>query len=179
VKLYVSILVVALALSPLASAGANEPMSPIIDPDRGAYGISFGSTERQIVEKLGAPTGTVQLSSTRRALIYGKSHAFIIRKGTFRTLIVTDGVLDYRLSQGMESHPVIDSISWTLSPGIKEGMSYAQVVKALGRADSTGDYNLAYETSNSRVELQFSGMQGARGDPESFSLRGLVIEYEP
>lgn len=176
---YVSILLLGLVLSPFASADTKEPLSPIIDPDRGAYGVPFGSTEKQVIEKLGAPTGTIQLSSTRRALIYGKSHAFIIRKGTFRTLIVTDSVLDYRLSQGMESHPVIDSISWTLGPGIKDGMSYAQVAKALGRAASIGDYNLAYETSNARIELQFSGMQGARGDPESFSLRGFVIEYEP
>ena len=178
-KSYVSILFVTLALSRIALADAKDSLSPVIDPDRGAYGIAFGSTEKQIVEKLGAPTGTVQLSATRRALIYGKGHAFIIRKGTFRTLIVVDNVLDYRLSQGMESHPVVDSISWTLGPGIKDGMSYAQVAKALGRADSLGDYNLAYETANARVELQFAGMQGARGDPESFSLRGFVIDYEP
>jgi hypothetical protein len=179
VKFYGSILLAALSFSGIAWGDTKASLSPIIDPDRGAYGIAFGSTEKQIVEKLGTPTGTVQLSSTRRALIYGKSHAFIIRKGTFRTLVVVDSVLDYRLSQGMESHPIVDSVSWTLGPGIKDGMSYAQVAKALGRADSLGDYNLAYETKNARVELQFSGMQGARGDPESFSLRGFTIDYEP
>ena len=178
-KFHVAILLVTLSFAGIGEAADKGALSSIIDPDRGAYGIAFGSTEKQIVEKLGAPTGTVQLSSTRRALIYGKGHAFIIRKGTFRTLIVVDSVLDYRLSQGMESHPVIDSISWTLGPGIKDGMSYAQVAKALKRADSLGDYNLSYETTNARVELQFAGMQGARGDPESFSLRGFVIDYEP
>ena len=178
-KSYVTVLLATLAFARLAAADAKEPLSPIIDPDHGAYGVPFGSTEKQVVEKLGTPTGTVQLSSTRRALIYGKSHAFIIRKGTFRALIFADSVLDYRLSQGMESHPVVDSINWTLGPGIKDGMSYAQVAKVLGRADKIGDYNLAYETANARIELQFSGMQGARGDPESFSLRGFVIEYEP
>jgi hypothetical protein len=179
VKFYSSILLATLSFSGVALCDTKAPSSPAIDPDRGAYGVAFGSTEKQIVEKLGTPTGTVQLSSTRRALIYGKSHAFILRKGAFRTLIVVDSVLDYRLSQGMESHPVVDSISWTLGPGIKDGMSYAQVAKALGRAASLGDYNLAYETTNARVELQFAGMQGARGDPESFSLRGFVIDYEP
>lgn len=178
-KTYGVILLFTLSFAAIAQADDKPSLSSTIDPDRGVYGIAFGSTEKQIVEKLGAPTGTVQLSSTRRALIYGKSHAFIIRKGSFRTLMVVDSVLDYRLSQGMESHPVIDSISWTLGPGIKDGMSYAQVAKALKRADSLGDYNLSYETTNAKVELQFSGMQGARGDPESFSLRGFVIDYEP
>lgn len=178
-KLYGFLFLATLSFSGIALCDTKASLSPIIDPDRGAYGIAFGSTEKQIVEILGAPSGTVQLSSTRRALIYGKGHAFIIRKGTFRTLIVVDSILDYRLSQGMESHPVVDSINWTLGPGVKEGMSYAQVAKALGRADSLGDYNLAYETNSARVELQFAGMQGARGDPESFSLRGFVIDYEP
>lgn len=178
-KIYGYLLLVILSFAGIAQADNKPPLSSTIDPDRGAYGIAFGSTEKQIIEKLGAPTGTVQLSSTRRALIYGKSHVFVIRKGTFRTLMVVDSVLDYRLSQGMESHPVIDSISWTLGPGIKDGMSYAQVAKALKRTGSLGDYNLAYETTNARVELQFAGMQGARGDPESFSLRGFVIDYEP
>jgi hypothetical protein len=58
-------------------------------------------------------------------------------------------------------------------------MSYAQVAKALGRPESNGDYNLSYETPNARVDLQFSGMQNARGDPESFSLSGVVIESDP
>jgi hypothetical protein len=179
VKLHGCILAATLSFSGIALCDTQAALSPVIDPDRGAYGIAFGSTEKQIVAKLGAPTGTVQLSSTRRALIYGKGHAFIIRKGTFRTLVVVDNILDYRLAQVMESHPVIDSISWTLGPGIKDGMSYGQVAKALGRPSSVGDYNLAYETKNARVELQFAGMQGTRGDPESFSLRGVVIEYEP
>jgi len=58
-------------------------------------------------------------------------------------------------------------------------MNYSQLAKALNRTDVQGDYNLEYETANARVELQFSGKQGARGDPESFTLYGFVIEYEP
>lgn len=173
------ILFAAMMWSAIALGDTSQTLSSVIDPDSGAYGIAFGSTEKQIVDKLGAPTGTVQLSSTRRALLYGKNHAFILRKGAFRTLVVVDGVLDYRLSQGMEAHSVIDSINWTLGPGIKDGMSYAQVAKAIGRPASLGDYDLTYETSHSRIELQFAGMQGSRRDPEAFSLRGFVIDYEP
>ena len=178
-KPYVPVLLVFLALVSAGASRGAAPMSPVIDPDRGVYGVPFGSTEKQLVEKLGPPSGAIQLSSSRRALIYGKSHAFVLRKGTFRMLIVSQSVLDYRVSGGMEPHPTVDSINWVLGPGIKSGMNYLQVAKALNRTDAQGDYNLKYETANARVELQFSGKQGARGDPESFTLHGFVIEYEP
>jgi hypothetical protein len=163
---------------PTVSHGA-EPMESLIDPDRNVYGVPFGATEKQLIEKLGAPSGTIQLSATRRALIYGKTHSFIFRKGTLRTLIVSESILDYRLGRSMEPHPVVDSLNWTLAPGIKKGMSFAQISKLMKRDDSRGDYNLAYETSNAQVELQFAGMRSSRDDSESFSLHGFVIEYEP
>ena len=178
-KFYLTVLLVLVAVVSSATSRGAAPVSPVIDPDRGAYGVPFGSTEKQLIEKLGAPSGTIQLSSTRRALIYGKSHAFLFRKGSFRTFIFSQDVLDYRVSGGMEPHPTIDSVSWVLGPGIKNGMNYAQVAKALRRTDAQGDYDLNYETTNARVQLQFSGRQGGRGDPESFTLHGFVIEFEP
>ena len=162
-----------------ASAFGKEPVSSVIDPDHGVYGVAFGATEKQLIDKLGEPSGTIQLSSTRRALVYGKKHAFIFRKGVFRGLIVSNFILDYDLVQGMEPHPVVDSITWTLVPGIKEGMSYAQVSKLVGRPAATGDYHLMYETADARVNLQFSGSEGSRRDPEGFTLFGFVIEHSP
>lgn len=113
-KLYVRVLPVLLALISIGASPGAAPLSPVIDPDRGVYGVPFGSTEKQLVEKLGAPSGAIQLSSSRRALIYGKSHAFVLRRGTFRMLVVSQSVLDYRVSDGMEPHPTVDSISGSL-----------------------------------------------------------------
>ena len=158
------------------TAHGEKPISSVIDPELGVYGVSFGSTEKQLTDALGPPTGEVQLSSLRRALIYGRKHTFVFRNGQLRELVVANHVLDYHLDP--DPHPVVDSINWTLGPGIKDGMSYAQVTKQLGRPASNGDYRLEYETADARVEMQFSGSGplGARGDPESFRLIGFVLE---
>jgi hypothetical protein len=167
-----------LSISP-ADSYAKDPIAPVIDPDHSVYGVPFGATEKQLTEELGAPSGVIQLSSTRRALIYGNKNAFIFRKGVLRGLVISQYTLDHRVSQGMEPHPVVDSMVWSLVPGIKEGMTYAQVAKLLGRPSSNGDYLLTYETETARVELQFAGRQGFRGDPDSFTLVGLAIESSP
>ena len=179
-KFRLRVLVFGLILSTsTASIYAKEPITPVIDPDHGVYGVPFGATEKQLAEELGTPSGAIQLSSTRRALIYGNKNAFIFRKGVLRGLVVSQYILDHRVSQGMEPNPVVDSMVWTLVPGIKEGMTYAQVAKLLGRPSSNGDYVITYETESARVELQFAGRQGFRGDPESFTLVGLAIESSP
>ena len=179
-KLRLRVLLFGLVLSTsTASIHAKDPITPIIDPDHGVYGVPFGATEKQLTEELGAPSGTIQLSSTRRALIYGNKNAFIFRKGVLRGLVVSQYILDHRVSQGMEPNPVVDSMVWTLVPGIKDGMTYNQVAKLLGRPSANGDYLIAYETESARVELQFAGRQGFRGDPESFTLVGLAIESSP
>jgi hypothetical protein len=104
-------ILLACALLLLASAGTRgaDALSPTIDPDKSVYGVPFGASENQLIAKLGAPSGTIQLSASRRALIYGKGHAFIIRKGVFRSVMISDHMLDYRLISGMEPHAQVDA----------------------------------------------------------------------
>lgn len=158
-------------------AAADVP-SAGIDPDQGAYGVPFGATEKQLIEKLGPASGSLQLSPTRRALFYGRSHVFLFRKGAFRGVLLSQfGTLDHRLTDYMDMHPRFDAASWKISPGITGGMNYAQVARLLKKPEGRGDYRLNYETSSARVELTFSGM-GERNVPESFSLIGAVIESD-
>jgi hypothetical protein len=149
-----------------------------IDPDEGAYGVPFGATEKQLVETLGPPSGSLQLSPTRTALFYGQSHVFLFRKGNFRGVLLSRfGTLDHRLINYMDMHPRFDATPWNISPGINAGMNYAQVVRILKKPEGRGDYRLSYETDNARVELSFSGTS-ERGEPESFSLMAALIESD-
>jgi hypothetical protein len=128
-----------------------------VDPDGEMHGVRFGATEAQVRAKLGAPTGTLQISDTRNALFYGKSHAFVFRKGRLVELHITEHLLDWELTQQMEEHPLFNAGRWMLKPGITDGMTFGEVMRQLKNENVRPGHRFQYETETASVELAFSG----------------------
>lgn len=150
----------------------------IIDPDQSAYGVPFGANESEVLQQVGLPNGVIRVNSGRKILFYGKSHAFIFRKGLFRELRVSRHLIDWKLSEQMDSHPFFDRENWTINPGIKSNMSYAEVMQSLGRASGSGDHRFAFDTENATVRLSFASMRTSGDAPTAYSLLGFhIIHY--
>ena len=148
-----------------------------IDPDEAAYGVPFGANESEVLKQIGLPNGIIRVSSSRKVFIYGKSHAFVFRKGVFRELRVSHSMIDWQLSKQMENHPFFDRGDWTISPGIKSNMSYDEVMLSLGQAGGIGDHRFAFDTENATVNLSFSSRTSAGSSPK-YQLFGFhIIHY--
>jgi hypothetical protein len=69
----------------------------LIDPDSGAFGIVFGTSEDEVIAKLGAADGYIRRAPGQSAMIYGKSRAFLFLNNRLIGLRVTDSLLDWKL----------------------------------------------------------------------------------
>lgn len=149
----------------------------VIDPDQSAYDVPFGAKESEVIQQVGLPNGVIRVNRGRKILLYGKSHAFIFRKGLFRELRVSRHLIDWKLSEQMESHPFFDNEKWTINPGITGNMSYEEVMQSLGRASGPGDHRFAFDTDNATVKLTFSSMRMAGDTSPKYSLMGFHIVH--
>jgi hypothetical protein len=156
---------------------ATPPTVPRdLDPDGEMHGVRFGATEAQVRARLGAPTGSLQISDSRNALFYGKSHGFVFRKGRLIELHITEYLLDWELAQQMEDHPLFNAGRWTLKPGIKDGMSFGEVMRALGNKNVRPDHRFQYETDSATVELQFSSRTDVSEGEDKYHLMRVRIK---
>ena len=165
-----------LGVGGLAAAPTPKSVPPDLDPDGKVHGVSFGATAAQVREAFGPPTGSLQISESREALLYGKSHAFVFRKGRLVELHITDHLLDWELTPSMEDHPLFNADRWVLKPGIKNDMNFGEVARLLKKPNARPDYRLNYETEKAVVELNFSGRSDMRGKAEAYELSGVRIK---
>jgi len=165
-----------LAVSMLLAAAPPSAVPREVDPDGEMHGVKFGATEAQVRARLGAPTGTFQITETRNALFYGKSHAFVFRKGRFTELMITSHLVDWELTQYMEDHPVFNEHRWTLKPGIENDMNFGDVANKVGKPNARPDHRLNYETTGASVELTFSSNVSKEGSPDQYQLMGVRIK---
>lgn len=166
----------ALLLSAPHGVDAQQKVSSDLDPDGLMYGLKFGATENQVVAALGQPSGSLRLTATRKVLVYGKCNLFVFWKGAFRELDVGHVLLDYKLAEQMEDHPLVSCASWTLKPGIRESMTFGKVARLLNRPNAQPDYHFNYETESATVELDFAGTERNPGEADNFTLLGVRIK---
>lgn len=147
----------------------------MVDPDASVYGVKFGASEKELLEAFGTPNGVIAVSDTRKALLYGKSHLFVLRGGKLRELRVSDHMF-WEVTKQMDGNPFFDSSDWVLAPGIRTGMNFEEVKKALGRPNAVPDYQFTYDTKQASVTLSFSSFSSGPGaKPEGYRLQGFSI----
>lgn len=146
-----------------------------INPDGSIYGVKFGATEKQLLEAFGVPNGVIAISETRKALLYGKSHLFVLRGGKFREVRVGDHLIDWELAKQMEGNPFFDRSDWVLSPGLKKSMDFNDVQKVLGHSKAEPSYHLTYDSKEASVTLNFSSVSGPDAKPEGYHLSSFSI----
>ena len=145
-----------------------------IDPDGLVYGLKFGASEKQVLDALGVPNGVIAVSDTRKALLYGKSHLFVFRRGKFRELRIGEHVINWELARQMDGNPFFDRDDWVVKPGIRNGMSFEEVQKLLGRPGAVPDHKFSYDTKETSVSLSFASYSHS-GREAGYRLIGLSI----
>jgi len=145
-----------------------------IIPDQSVYGVSFGSTEEDILEQFGVPNGIIVISESKKALLYGSSHLFILKKGKLRELRLSEHVIDWQVSRQMDEHPFFDTATWVVSPGLRKGMNFSEIREVLSKPNAKPNHQFKLEGDSSITTLNFSSSYGMDG-PENYSLHGLTI----
>ena len=145
-----------------------------IDPDGSIYGLRFGASEKQLLEAFGMPNGVIVISDTRKALLYGKSHLFLLRNGRFRELRIGDHVINWEVARQMDGNPFFDRSDWVVQPGIRNGMSFEEVQKLIGRPAAVPDHKFSYDTKEASVALSFASY-GHPSRETGYRLIGLSI----
>jgi hypothetical protein len=151
--------------------------SRVIDPDQGAYGVPFNASEGEIVKAFGPPNGIYQMSEDRRALLYGKSHAFVLKAGKFKELYLSDHLFDWKFVERIESHPFFDDEAWEIRPGLKKHMDYQAVKALVGNVLGNPKYEATYTTDRATVSLMFATMTAPGQEPPQYQLHSFSIRY--
>jgi hypothetical protein len=146
-----------------------------IEPDKSAYGIPFGAAEAELTKAFGDPTGVIVLSETTKALLYGRSHMFVLKNGKFRELMLSETLMDWELSQRIEGNPFFDNGQWSIAPGLSKEMSFEDVAKAIGKPNAAPSYQFSFDTENATIELRFSSMS-TDGGARSYRLHAVAIK---
>jgi hypothetical protein len=169
----------ALNLEPRYNPALYSARERAIDPDGSIYGVKFGATEKQLLEAFGVPNGVIAVSDSKKALLYGKSHLFILRGGKLRELKVGDHLVNWELSQQMDGNPFFDRGDWQLAPGIRNGMTFEEVQKLINRPSAVPNYRFTYDTKQASVTLHFAGHSRSPG-AESYRLHSFsIVSFAP
>lgn len=155
---------------------ASETSSTnIIDPDRSIYGVEWGTSEDNFINKFGQPTGYIRLNGTETAMLYGKKHAFVFTDSKLSGVRISHGVFDWKLSQDLATKTPLDSISWQLSNGIRADMNLAEVKKILGENLKADRYQRYFNSDKARVEIDFSRFVNGEEKDEAYKIIGIHI----
>ncbi len=165
-----------LELNPRYEPKRFQDRDTTVDPDTSVYGIGFGSTEAEVLAAFGEPQGIIVINDAKKTLLYGQSHLFTFRNGRLKELIVNDHILDWTLSKQMEEHRFFDRGKWTVKPGFRKDMTFAEVRTLLGRPDAVPDHRYVFDGERSSITLRFSRWHGQSG-PEAYRLNGFSIVH--
>jgi hypothetical protein len=162
-------------LEPRYNPGLYSQLERTIDPDGSIYGLKFGATEKQVLDAFGVPNGVIVISDTKKALLYGKTHLFVMRNGQLRELRVGDHVIDWELARQMDGNPFFDRGDWLLKPGIKNGMSFEDMQKTINRPAAVPNHKFSYDTKEASVTLSFASYSES-GRQVGYRLMGFSIQ---
>jgi thiol-disulfide isomerase/thioredoxin len=122
----------------------SPPKDLIIDPGKSIFGCPYGSTEEEVIKKLGQPIGKIQEKDKISTLYYGSDCALIFQD---RRLCGVDfqnfhlqGLFGYERNQGnlIFASAKIDyekkqfSGGWRLTNGVHPGMDFKEAKKICG-----------------------------------------------
>jgi hypothetical protein len=166
-----------LSLRPAYKPGLLKNQSTVIDPDKSAFGIPFGSSESKVTSAFGDPNGVFVINESTKALLYGKATVFVFKGNKLRELYLTRSVVEWAISEKMEGNPFFDGNKWVFGNGIVEGMSFPEIAKRIGKPNARPDYHLSYESEAAVTEFTFSeSVDSGRDKADRFSLLGITVK---
>lgn len=172
-----------MAADPIVDSPDNYPSQRfngrkhLIDPEHGAYGVPFNASEADIVKAFGRPNGVYQMSDDRRALIYGKSNALILKGGRFVEIYVTEQLLDWDFANRIEPHPFFDDGTWEVVPGIKKDMAFDKIKAVVGANLGDAKYEATYTTDHATIKLRFASSRNSEQETPKYVLMSVSIRH--
>ncbi len=122
----------------------SEKDIDIIVPDESIYGIAYGVSEDEFIERFGKPDGYIQLRNRKSGMLYGRDHIFIFTEGRLSGLRIDSSVIDWRLANQLQTNPWFNARKWRLDNGIKNEMSLDEVKDILGDNLKTQHHGSGY-----------------------------------
>ncbi len=155
-----------------------KPDDFTIDPSKSIFGLPLGSTQDEVIARLGQPVCKLDLRKGKTALIYGRDCAFTFWDGLLGGAVLKEGLFSPD-ELGIASLNGFAKNDWSLTNGIRPGMTLAEFKKLVGKTFqfSNGSF-AAYADGPSKVaiiSLSFTE-KGNHESDESKALHGIAIE---
>ncbi|HAX62033.1 MAG TPA: hypothetical protein DCX95_05725 [Elusimicrobia bacterium] len=158
----------------------GDIVNTVIEPEKGIYGLPWGSTIDETYKYFGKPNAIIQLEESKLVLIYGRTHKLIFRDGKLFCVEIRDQILDYSLADMLGEHPFFGD-RWILSPGIMKDISKKEIVKKFDRENieihEEEDYRLFYDVGNVRVTIYFSSYSRVDEKGKIFKVHSISLLY--
>lgn len=114
----------------------------VITPGLMVYGVPWTASIDDFKREFGPPTGMFSVRNDAVALIYGRSHVFLFEKGELREVSIDRRLFNYVLEPHVLPHPFFDAQDSVIAPGLKLGMTPAEIMKLLpGKFSPPGDHD--------------------------------------
>lgn len=144
-----------------------------IDPDKQIFGIPYGTSEDDVLKKLGKADGYFRINKNTTAILYGGYCSLIFRNDSLDGVKVGHGQIDWRLMIEMPEGVTFRFNNWMLKNGIKAGMTLKEAGKKADIKDSK--YGKRFETEKAVIEIEVGVMSGSKDKDEATIISGLYI----
>lgn len=156
---------------------------PLIIPNESFFGVSMGTSEDEVLAKLGPPTGYITLNAQSNAAIYDNSKAFIFTKGKLSGIRIGFSLIESKLTGSYRNEDnYYANQDWALPNGITYGTSLERIRELIGKrltSDRNGPYSRfhqKYQDGESTIHFYFGHRADAADDDDSsYTLSGFLL----
>jgi hypothetical protein len=153
----------------------NRPK--VIKPGLMVYGVPWTATIEEFKTAFGPPTGVFAIRSDAVALIYGRTHVLLFEKGELREVSIDGRLFNYVLEPHILPHVFFDARDLTIAPGIKLGMSPAEILAFIpGKFAVPGEreYTSSCALDNASLKFWYSTIRRA-GQPDTKTVMSITV----
>ena len=143
------------------------PADLTIDPGKSIFGCPYGSTEKEVIEKLGPPIGKQSNKAGGSTLYYGADCALIFTDGGLCGAKLDDtfdflyGGQDMRFSSIKENYQTKEKTGgWKLANGVHHMMNIIDAKKLCGFESKEQDWEIDWENNGQSIKFKL----GRRGN---------------
>ena len=153
---------------------------PLIDVGKSYAGFKVGTTEDELIEKLGPPPTYSRLSNKITMAVYNNSTGYLFSDGKLVGIRIASTLLDFQTLNVIKGSKSLNPTpTWQITNGIRNNMALPEVQEILGeRLRSTEkpffNYHQIYEEDGNVVHLYFSKRTGKGVEPE-FIVNSLLV----
>lgn len=149
-----------------------------IDPAKSIFGLPLGSTQDEVIARLGQPACKLDLRKGETAHIYGNDLALVFWDGLLGGAVLQEGLFNsHDFELGKDFNNAFHRNAWSFPNGIRHGMALAEFKKLAGKNFlHDGSYG-TYVDGPTKVTIISYGMknEGVESDESNF-LTGISIE---